>query len=138
MKKFNLKAFAFKMKYGEDMENTLFQKKTPEPVQQTQIPLIVDDATEEKAKVFETLSVEQQRLVVYNVFKRLGNASDNEVRRYMRQNYGTETPSSTISARRNELRDRGMIEPLIDPETGLKLKRVDKITNEKNTIWRAK
>lgn len=127
---------AMEMKYGRNWDTPLFHASThtsiaePEP---SQVPHYIDDATEEKAEVFnrlyETTTIEEQRKKVLEVIKSLGEATDNDVARVLK------VVPSTISARRNELRDRGEVLPVLD-ETGRKKKKIDPQTNQPNTLWR--
>ena len=128
MKKYNKTGMAFYQKYGDTMEDTLFAKKTTAEVSSTTPPLVVDDATEDKAMVFESLSLEEQRLKVLEAFRKLQPATDNMVARYLR------IVPSTVSARRNDNIHRGLIVPLLD---GYKKKKTkDAITNKPNVLWR--
>ena len=130
MKKYNKTGMAYLQKYGDTMEDTLFAKKTTAEVSSPTPPLVVDDATEEKAKVFESLSLEEQRLRVLEAFRKLQPATDNMVARYLR------IVPSTVSARRNDNIHRGLIVPLLD---GYKKKKTkDAITNKPNVLWKVK
>ncbi|MEW6507210.1 MAG: hypothetical protein AB1432_05635 [Bacteroidota bacterium] len=137
MKKFNNYAFKMRQKYGTEWDAPLFVSANPsrrelECATTTQAPLIIDDATEEKADIFNSLPssiVEEQRNKVLEAFKHLGPATDNEVARTLN------IVPSTVAARRNELRDLGLIVPLLDGE-GKKAKRKDSITNQSNTLWK--
>jgi hypothetical protein len=136
LKKYNKSAMAFYQKYGETMEDTLFatpNTTTVEPAH-PQAPLIIDDATEEKARVYRSVLLEatadEQRTRVLEVIKRLKTATDNQIARELK------THPSTISARRNELRDQGLVVPVLN-QYGAKLKVRDEITKTPNTVWKA-
>lgn len=128
MKKYNKYDLAMRMKYGNNYDAPLY-KKASDPSPKPKIPKIIDDATEEKAAVYDNLNAEEQREKVLEIIKNLGSATDNEIARILRIN------PSTVSARRNELRDRGLIIPKLDAE-GKKAKKVDSITGVLNTIWK--
>lgn len=137
MKKFN-RSLAMEMKYGRDWTAPLFRPEAASASKvleyPPQAPLIVDDATEEKAEVYDSVVrsalFEEQRNQVLAVIKEFGKATDNQVARVLKIH------PSTIAARRNELRDRGLVAPVID-ENGKKLKQKDPITGIPNTLWRA-
>lgn len=125
------------MKYGNEWDSPLFHSNavTEELVTPQQVPLINDDATEEKAEIFNqltiTASLEEQRNQVFNAFKDLCRATDNDVARALK------VVPSTISARRNELIDRGLIVPVLD-QFGKRIKKKDPITNQSNILWKVK
>lgn len=125
MKKMNAYEFAMLQKYGPEWNAPLFnQDKVIK-----QIPKEIDDATESKAEVYQNLRTEEQREIVLNAFRQLKQGTDNEVARILK------VVPSTISARRNELINRGLIVPVLD-EHGNKMKKKDPITGEPNVIWR--
>ena len=130
MRKYNPHNLAMRMKYGDTWDAPLFNKQ---PIGET--PEIVDDATEEKAEIFNqltmTASLEEQRKHVFNAFKHFGEATDNDVARALK------VVPSTISARRNELRDQGLIIAVYD-EYSKKKKKKDPITGQSNTLWKVK
>lgn len=125
MRKFNAYEFAMTQKYGNDWNAPLFNKEKPIEL----IPKVVNDASEVKAEVYENLKADEQREIVLNTFKVLRQATDNEVARMLK------VVPSTISARRNELIQRGLIVPVLD-EYGNKLKKKDSITGQSNVLWR--
>ncbi len=137
MRKYNKTAMAMYQKYGPEWDSPLFHSAntTVESGPPQAPPLFVDDATEEKAEIFNQLtmmaSLEEQRKHVYEAFKKLKSATDNEVARALN------IVPSTVSARRNELRDQGLIVPMLD-EFERKLKRKDPLTNQSNTLWKVK
>ncbi len=80
--------------------------------------------------MYNNLDTEKQMLKVMEMIEELGGtATDNEIARKMN------IQPSTVSARRNELRDRGLIVPLLD-FYGKKIKKRDKITGQPNTVWK--
>lgn len=137
MRKFN-RSLAMEMKYGRDWTSPLFRPDASSASKvleyPPQAPLIIDDATEEKAEVYTDLNraamLDEQRERVLSVIKEFGKATDNQVARVLKIH------PSTIAARRNELRDRGLVAPVLDDE-GKKLKQKDPITGIPNTLWRA-
>lgn len=124
-----------KMKYGASWDAPLFSQPTPEPVRPQPVPDFINDATEEKAEVYNSLLTEtfnqEQRNLVLSVIRRLGQTTDNQVARELKIH------PSTVAARRNELRDLGLVVPILD-EKGKKVKARDSITGIPNTLWRAR
>ena len=141
MKKYNKQAMRFFQKYGVTQEDTFFSSESSNPSRAvagtSQPPLVIDDATEEKAQVWESLNVEEQREEVLEAFRKLQPATDNEIKRYLRKKGFANIESGTISARRNDNIYRGFIVPVLN---GLnkKVKRIDPITNEPNVLWRVR
>lgn len=144
--KYNNYAFKMRQKYGNEWDSPLFHsgKTTAESELPSQAPpLFIDDATEEKALVYDLIrpSVEQQRKEILSIIKSLGQCTDNDIARtYNRapsraNNEALRIHPSTVSARRNELRDLGLVVPVLD-EFGKKKKKVDPVTKTPNTIWR--
>lgn len=132
MRKYNKRAMAMFQKYGPGWDSPLFYSNTTAESGSPQtLPLIIDDATEEKAFVFATLNIEEQRKRVLEAFRQLQPATDNDVARALN------IVPSTVSARRNEARDRGEVVPVLD-EHGKKVKRKDPLTNEPNILWKVK
>ena len=136
MRKYNPHNLAMRMKYGDGWDSPLFVNKgNPAHQSEPEIPEIIDDATEEKAEIFNqltiTASLEEQRKQVLNAFQHLGEATDNDVARALK------VVPSTISARRNELRDQGLIIAVYD-EYSKKKKKKDPITGQSNTLWKVK
>lgn len=128
-------------KYGPGWDLPLFHsanthKVEPEPFQ---AQLLIDDATENKAEVFQNYSATNDLVVmryrVLQAFQNLKEATDNDVARYLNKIYHSNIHPSTVSARRNELRDRGLLVPLLDDE-GKKKKKVDYITKKSNILWK--
>lgn len=132
MKKYNPHNLAMRMKYGPDWDAPLFKSKQQllEPQ-----PEVIEDATEEKAEIFNqltiTASLEEQRKHVLNAFRHFGEATDNDVARALK------IVPSTVSARRNELRDQGLIVPVLGV-LEKKKKKKDSITGQWNTLWKVK
>lgn len=141
MNKLNKYSLAMRIKYGCEWDAPLFIKTTnsPEPDSPQPVPDIINDATEEKAAVFETYNktndAKALRAAVFSAFRKLTEATDNDVCRYLRKYHNIEIPPSTVSARRNELRDRGLLVPVLD-QSGRKKKKIDERTNTLNTLWR--
>lgn len=131
MKKYNKRGMAFYQKYGDTMEDTLFAKKTTAEVSPPTPPLVVDDATEEKAMVFESLSTEEQRKRVLEAYRQLQPATDNDVARALR------IVPSTVAARRNDNIDMGLMVPVLD-EHNRKLKKLDRVTRKPNVLWKVR
>jgi hypothetical protein len=163
MKKLNSYALAMLQKYGSEWDTPLFKKRRPkksvmpkrllslskyEPAcpaylagesQESVIPvclkpesasLYIDDSTEHKASIYDKLDAEKQMLKVFEIIEELGGtATDNSIARKMN------IQPSTVSARRNELRDRGLVVPLLD-FYGKKVKKRDHITGQLNTVWK--
>ena len=125
-----------RQKYGSSWDAPLFSKTTKAgPVSPQSVPFFINDATEEKAQVYNSLLTEttnqEQRNHVLSVIKRLGKTTDNQIARELKIH------PSTVAARRNELRDLGLVVPILD-ETGKKVKIRDSITGIPNTLWRAR
>ena len=131
MRKYNKTGMAFYQKYGETMEDTLFARKTTAEVSPPTPPLVVDDATEEKAMVFESLSTEEQRKRVLEAFRQLQPATDNDIARALR------IVPSTVAARRNDNIDMGLMVPVLDGHNR-KLKKLDRVTRKPNVLWKVK
>lgn len=139
MRKLNPWRFKMEMKYGQNFDAPLFRPEASSASKELeyppQAPLYVDDATEEKAEVYTDLNrdraamLDEQRERVLSVIKEFGKATDNQVARVLKIH------PSTIAARRNELRDRGLVVPVLD-EHGIKVKQRDPITGIPNTLWR--
>ncbi len=119
---------AFFQKYGDTMENTLFAKHTTAEVSPPTPPLVVNDATEEKAMVFDTLNVEEQRKAVLEAFRKLQPATDNDVARILR------IVPSTVAARRNDNINMGLMVPVLDKHQR-KIKKIDRLTRKPNVLW---
>ncbi len=122
---------AFYQKYGDTMEDTLFARKTTAEVSPPTPPLVVDDATEEKAMVFESLSTEEQRKRVLEAFRQLQPATDNDIARALR------IVPSTVAARRNDNIDMGLMVPVLDGHNR-KLKKLDRVTRKPNVLWKVR
>jgi len=134
MYKYNKTAMAMFQKYGPGWDSPLFRSgATVESGPPQAPPLFIDDATEEKAGIFNqltiTASLEEQRKHVYETFRKLKWATDNEVARELN------IVPSTVSARRNELRDQGLMVPVLD-QYNKKGKKKDPITGQSNTLWK--
>jgi hypothetical protein len=157
MKKLNSYALAMLQKYGSEWDTPLYKKRRPKKSviperynqlaqcskrgesQESVIPvclkpesasLYIDDSTEHKASIYDKLDAEKQMLQVFEIIEELGGtATDNAIARKMN------IQPSTVSARRNELRDRGLIVPLLD-FYGKKVKKRDHITGQLNTVWK--
>jgi hypothetical protein len=134
--KYNKFYFSMRQKYGSSWDAPLFSKTTKAgPVSPQSVPFLINDATEEKAQVYNSLLTEttnqEQRNHVLSVTKRLSAATDNHVARVLKIH------PSTVAARRNELRDLGLVVPVLD-EKGKKVKIRDSITGIPNTLWRAR
>jgi len=138
MDKYNRYKLSMRMKYGSEWDAPLFRTKSqslrPEPETPRSGPDIIDDATEDKAEVYNNmnkLTAKEQRERVLSVIKKFGAATDNQVARELNIH------PSTVSARRNELRDLGLVVPVLDNQGG-KVKIKDKITNTSNILWKVK
>lgn len=134
MRKYNKQAMAMYQKYGPGWDAPLFHSGTTTVESgPPRAPLFIDDATEEKATVYmgvvRTACTEEQRQKVLETIKKLKTATDNQIARELK------THPSTISARRNELRDQGLVVPVLD-EFGKKIKIKDEVTNTPNTVWK--
>lgn len=86
-------------------------------------------AADNKSDVYHNLSTEYQRLKVLEIIKSLGHATDNDISRVLK------IPSSTVSARRNELYSQKLVQPVID-FYGKKVKKTDPITGHPNVLWK--
>ncbi len=135
-RKYNNYAFKMRQKYGSEWDSPLFKatpqctdtgERTPAP------PKFINDATEEKAavytQVFSRKETDVQRDAVWVAIKHLPEPTDNDVARFLCIH------PSTVAARRNELRDMGLVLPVLDDE-GKKKKKIDPLTKTPNTIWR--
>lgn len=132
MKKYNKWIMSMRMKYGNEYDLPLFSRPTRQESAPSPAP-VINDATEEKAEVYANIdnrTITEQRKIVLDLLKRFGAATDNQIARQLGIH------PSTVSARRNELRDLGLVVPVLD-EYGRKVKVKDKITNTPNTLWRA-
>lgn len=135
MRKYNKYDLAMRMKYGNDYDAPLFHSKPTESAQPpSTVPVIINDATEEKAAVYDSVvkkkETEIQREAVLVAIRHLPEPTDNDIARFLK------IVPSTVAARRNELRDMGLVLPVLD-EYGKKRKKIDPITKTPNTIWRA-
>lgn len=136
MNRANKFAFAMRQKYGPGWDTPLFNhgNRKEGPALPQAPSLYVDDATEEKSEVYRDLNqaamTEEQRERVLDVIRDLSKATDNQVARILKIH------PSTVAARRNELRDRGLVVPVLD-ENGIKQKQRDPITGIPNTVWKA-
>jgi hypothetical protein len=129
--KLNKYSFAMRQKYGSDWDTPLFARhKEPAP---PPVPDFINDATEEKAEVYSDLNqsamMDEQRERVLGVIRELNQVTDNQVARILKIH------PSTVAARRNELRDRGLVIPVLD-DLGTKLKQRDPVTGIPNTLWK--
>lgn len=135
MRKYNKRAMEMFQKYGAGWDAPLFHHSAPspkvEPASPQVPPLFKNDATEDKAMVFESLSTEEQRKRVLEAFTKMQPATDNDVARFLK------IVPSTVSARRNNNIDLGLMVPVLD-EHGRKVKKIDPITKVPNVLWRVK
>lgn len=121
-------------KYGPDWATPINKNNNPQhnsisvPSSDPLIPSFVS-ADDNKSDVYHNLSTENQRLKVLEIIKSLGHASDNDISRVLN------IPSSTVSARRNELHNLGLVIPLID-FYGKKVKKTDPVTGQSNVLWK--
>lgn len=118
---------AMEMKYGQNWN-------------QPNRGVSVNNATLEKAEIFheynKTNDIAVLRARVLSAFINLGEATDNDVSRYLKRVYHIDVPSSTVSARRDELIKKEKMIAVLD-EYGNKKKKFDPITENKNVLWRA-
>lgn len=136
--KYNTYAFKMRQLYGNEWNAPLFKATSShtqtEELQTPAPPKFINDATEEKAAVYTQVSTRKetdvQRDAVLDAIKRLSDPTDNDIARYLN------IVPSTVAARRNELRDMGLVVPVLD-QYGHKKKKIDPITKTPNTIWRA-
>jgi hypothetical protein len=130
MAKYNKWLLGMKIKYP-DWDAPLLAKKLP--AEDLSIaPTIIDDATAEKAKVYNGLSsATAQREYIYLMYRSIQPCTDNDIFRLL----GRQIPCSTISARRNELIARGRMTFVSDGQGG-KVKRPDLETKEPNVLWK--